>query len=181
MNIFALIVSFLALVASGTAIYLTRTHNALSVKPLLIFRSSTSWTAGKVHIQMFNKGLGPLVFKQFIFHYEKEEFTTGLELFNHLAKIIDISKDDLEIEYRSFTYPMKGMGMAANDQKTLLKFKLKKGKRDKTEKLYSLFKQVDIKYHFVDFYGKTEKKTFNYSRDYHGEQLTNGKEDNSAG
>lgn len=160
----------LAFFVSCRVLYLTRKHNKLSLKPYLIFRVDTNHLIGKAKLYIANKGLGPCIFDDFEIKYKGSVYKQMYDIFNLIMIEFGYELQDFDLTYRVFVYPLKGYSLTPNEEKTLVKYKLKNKSKSTNMDFYESIKKIEFNYKHRDYYDQIVSKTFQYSRDFHNDE-----------
>jgi len=160
------VIALWALIVSYKALKINRTHNHLSVEPLLIFRPSTSHRKGKIRLILYNKGIGPLTFTKFNMIYENKKYDRISNVFKTIREKFKYTDDDFELDERLFSLPLKQFSLTSNEKKILIRYKLKK-KDEKTSRLfYDEFKKIKFEYTFMNLYKMQTSDSFEFGNYY---------------
>lgn len=165
--IMSAVIACMSLIISIRAFRISKRHNTITQKPYLNFRLNTNRTERKVEFYISNRGLGPCVFTEFKYSYNGIITASAHELFNAVVMALGFNPEaDFSKDYRLFSYPLQGYSLLPQEEKTLLKYRLKTDYADKYEELFEEFKKVDFAYSYRDFYDESIEDSFNYQRDF---------------
>ena len=141
-----------ALFLSFIAFKRSKTHNVISVKPLLIFRETTSHRIGKIRLYIANKGIGPLTFIDFYMVYEGNNYNKMWDIFEIVMKKFNYTNDDFVLNYRTFTNPLIDYSLKIDEEKILLKYHLKDKNQTISKEFFKEFKKIEFVYKYSDLY-----------------------------
>lgn len=170
----AIAIGFIALttlIASISYYRSIKSHNKLSVKPLLIFRASVNASQGRAKYYIANKGIGPLRFTHFEMIYNDETYNRMWPLFDKISKDFGFTKRHFVEKSRSYILQLKNYALTPNDEKNLVKYRLDVDKvnSEQVKKFYSEFKKIRFVFKYEDLYSQEETGEFNFGDDFHYE------------
>lgn len=151
------LIPILAVFIAGLAVYFNRKtfnkskkHDQLSVKPLLIIRRGWNKKKGKFECYMFNRGVGPLIFKEFVFEYRKQKFIKASDVFKAILKEINMEGCYSRFQETYFTYSLKDLSLLPDNNKLLVRFIIPDDINGKS--IYDEVISITYKYKYEDLY-----------------------------